>query len=364
MSANFLPERARPEPVAFAQPRCGRSRGMDTNDSGNVAPPSAPDVTTRCFGYPKVASRRLKDAEVLALHGERRAQLVHLFALLALPVAAPTALVMLAMLLGLSATLAVMLGTGGFLFATGIAILQARDGMRRRSWTAKDLAAEIVFTFAGPYNDADPAARFVLQDGPSDVSQEQPNAVEFELLAASGRLWSVNGERRTDCIRLPAARVANLPGHAQIAAQWVRPIPYEMPDMQRVHAGTRPLSSAELAELRRHSRQAWRTALVSRGFWILLATVWLSRWILGEKTNALLTVAVVAAAMAALRVVKGVRTSRVLRLDVDVGVVEIFRFESEPEGLSPPVELLPVSRIPWSEAGVPTAWRSAGSHDS
>lgn len=315
------------------------------------------------MGYPHVASRRLDVMEGAQLERERRRQLLEVAAVSLAPLLLPVLLGITAAAVGIRADVAAVIGAACFVFGTAAALLRARDLVVRRRWTAKDIARGLVLEFARP--DAMDSNSPLVSTSPSaaweaspDPREEPPITVRFEILAQSGRLWTSDGQRVRGYQRLPVARVVELPRHAQIAAQWVRPVPLAMPEAQRLHAGTRPLSNQELVELRRHERRAWRSRVLPIGIWVAFVCLAIGNAVIDHVTNFQSFAAAVLGLAFILRLVQNLRLAWGFHRDVEVGLVEIYRIESDPETLSPALELLPVSRIPWSEGGVPAIWRS------
>jgi hypothetical protein len=200
----------------------------------------------------------------------------------------------------------------------------------------------------------------------SECYETATATTHFEILAGSGRIWSKNGQRVGGTDIRTVTLVAGVPAFAGIASQWLEPAGNVAGSPLDV--GSRELSTAERAELRAHAAATWRRPLLwtvplslwywplqifivlsgrgLEGFWSKLHFAWLAWITIGADVA----------------YVYAVRRAIALNRDAREGRVMIGRIRDVyPEGdrvSDFEFELLPVSRIYWTEQQRPADWRT------
>jgi hypothetical protein len=157
---------------------------------------------------------------------------------------------------------------------------------------------------------------------------------------------------------IPPSLTAFAPEHAQMAANFVKPLD----DEGRVFCHERALSKAELTELAGYTPRfdvAEITLLI-----MLLATAVAGVWLAVSAHPLHLGWSIAAVAGIAWRgrtLLPFLRRRFLITRDIHDARVMIVRFrrgeDVDEQTLSPAYEVLPNSRLEWSEAGMPSRWR-------
>lgn len=176
-----------------------------------------------------------------------------------------------------------------------------------------------------------------------------------EVLAHSHVVWTRHGLPLEPPVVAHGTATALLPDHAAMAANFVRP--YE--DGADVLFHQRALTVEELKELESYApRPAFAViALASIGLAGAFATFGLA---LTGRLVSLLPTAVfaVAAAWAGRAAWRAYRNRKVIAADVEAGCVVIARRQEATGELGRAQEILPFSRIIWTEGGETAPWRT------
>ncbi len=313
------------------------------------------------MGVAAASLRPLGEAERAELEGERRA-LGRRAALLAVatPLLFVVGLFLCGLLtfqlpsearpLGLLALLLMFVGDAAL-------ALRAVDAMRRRRRIRADLARGEVASFEGHTRAAvNERTRMLLaREGfPVDGAL----GVVFEALCGTGRLWTVGGARSRSWVLLPFQTPAAVPAHASVAANWVKPVASQ--GSATLLARSRPLSTDERTEIaalqRRTLRRNARPILAGLFGVALLAPSALR----GEGSLRPVAIAVCAFIVMSLgrTIARDFRLARALLRDSTNGVVHVLRTRvADDAEMSAPTEVLPLSRVAWTQAGEPSPWR-------
>lgn len=239
------------------------------------------------------------------------------------------------------------------LFVAGLAIafviLQSRDNLRAARAMRASLKTGRVQQFGKA--EAPPLAfEEWSEDDESGEDEVEEPTTSIEILAAGGLLWRVNGRPPFRYRPVETTAVPNPPDFAATAAEWMQP--WTDPHGTTTWWNERDLSTAERAELRRHTRRAalpyiflpFLTAYVGIGYFAgdLRESLFTSLWMLAFV------------GWADYRAVRALPHALRVRRDAKLGKVAIFRAEAEH---GPVTEFLPFSRLVWTQDGHPAAWR-------
>jgi hypothetical protein len=341
-------------------------------------------LTEWCAGLPLTAQRSLSDAEREALRAESgRLRRSGCLSLPLVPVC------FLAMLLALAVSDSAERPGAAFLAATllmltAVALLAnyVRDCLRRGRLLRGDLREGYVKHFEGVLDESVLSWTIILSGGrivhprgpgpPLDptlalllrLGLMRPDTTEtqwVEALPVSGRVWRVNGQKPRAWITAVWSEVAETPGYAAAASAWL--VPVSRSPEGTVSAGQRALSPSESEELRRRIRDAWRrpllpALLLSLWFFPLLAGfLWERRLPPDWHRLSFLLLGFAALSADGVLLLSLQQASR-LRRDLETGVVSVVRVTNLASGsVEQDFEVLPTSRLVWTEAGRPAAWR-------
>ncbi len=313
--------------------------------------------TRWCQGFPELSTRELSDAEKRTLRRERTWRLLEMLSLPPAALLVPILVGTLLFWLLPDAHSLVVVPTTLFLFGAAFALLRVRDCFRRRRAIARDLKAGRVYAFGGATTLAASQAAIALlrQSG-----APQSTSIEFETLAGSGRLWTVQGEPPRRYVLLEYATPADVPEHARIAAEWVRPVVSGALPANALHMNTRMLTESELEELNQHARRAVIKLFQRSLIVVVLGALSVRAWVvLGARANIIVIGFLVFLVSLLGRWREVLKFALLLRRDRLHGQVCIVRVAAAADGsLSPPTEHLPASKLLWSEDGRPARWRS------
>ena len=216
-----------------------------------------------------------------------------------------------------------------------------------------DVRAGVIIRCEGTLDDLLVSRAHLLGEPPSMVriSGNRDERVTIEVLPLSRRLWSCDGRRASHTVVVPKSSTAPPPEHAEMAANFVRPVNAEFAMHQRT------LTRAEIAELEGYApavdpaRYVLAALLLGgavSGFWLAVQ----------HRTDSLLLAGgfSIGAFLAIARLIRDAFRRRKISRDVSTGAVLIVRARKSEE-LGEAHEYLPHSGILWSTAGVPAAWR-------
>lgn len=329
------------------------------------------DTMISCLDLPFIGSRLLTSNEAERLTREVQALTVRVwFSYFALLFIGFTLLVIIGNNWHLPA-MAVAAAT----FALASAILFLNSLLRQWNYARRTLVADLkrgqAFTFSG-----------IVREGETEQSTKEQLArarvmawsteQTLDVLPASGRIIETNGQAAQAPAFARVVEVARTPEIAAIAAQWVEPI--SASDGSQVGLGHRELSRAERAEVaqclrRARSRLIWPEGVSS--LWLTTLAV-VAVWQLADGNGASLFrlfFYVIIAGMVDVSWATRLMLAARLAKDIGDGHVVIFKFpHGEPrrigaktvlphEGAEVISEVLPFSKLPWTQNQHPAAWR-------
>lgn len=256
-----------------------------------------------------------------------------------------------AMVLALVGAIALEGATSRLTALTGIltalspaaALVIMRDAWRRRDGLLKDLKTGEIWIFARPEGQTGGPFR------------------RLEILPASQATWLVDGERPRKWTAAETSEVANTPEYAATAAQWVEPA--DPGDEASPRFNHREMSGAEREEISRHlHRLRWSSVPVAA-----LMTLYAALRIIGAAVTQTVPaptflIWLMATVFVDWNLYKRWLVGSRLTRDLGAGRIVIARMPMKDEGqgeLSAPVEVLPQSRLVWTDSGQPAAWRVA-----
>lgn len=349
---------------------------MNSADTNRMSP-----TREWCWGLPLVATRSLAPQERVELEEERRAQhggcwgwgcgfpLILIGAVLGAVFISETFATFFKTQrgtdLGAVLTFALILLT---VLAPAYALLRAKDLDKWGTGAFEDLRENRVSVYQG----TSPQAEAKLWgDGSSSPSspwkapQAQtgpPREHTLEVLSASRRVWTWEGQRVGKRLAALPAEIAEVPDSATRAAAWASPLPQTALREASENATRRDLSHAEREEVTRHAKKLWKRPLwpaIGLSAWIGIP---LSLHLLTHTPLKLEPMAYFIGAMALWcngNLVSFVVVSRRLSHDLQNGFVVAARFapdENEPNAPQS-VEVLPTSGIEWTRNGAAAPWR-------
>lgn len=228
---------------------------------------------------------------------------------------------------------------------------------RRRNAVAEDLQQRDVDCCAGRLRELQDARTFQILQRRGEVIESGPRH-EIELLPRSGFVVRVDGRTLSQPLLARVTSIAPTVPHAFRVA-----LP---PDLSAIASPTvqlerRSLTPAEREELDRRAqsmrRPPWTIYVAAPA--VLAALGW--QW---EHTTAEVPwLGLVAAAVyllggaAAFHYVHRMRTASRLRADAELRWLVTVTDRDAPEGAAPRLEMLPVSRLAWTEHARPAPWR-------
>jgi len=229
--------------------------------------------------------------------------------------------------------------------------------LRRRAELADDLRGGVVDRCAGRLRDLGDARTFRILLRRGDVLDAGPRH-EIELLPRSGFVLRVDGHSPSRPLLAPIASIAPGAPHALRVA-----LP---PDLSAIGSPTvelqrRGLTLAEREELLRHAttlrRPPWHLFISMPA--CLAVVSWQWQHALSERPwLGLMTIAVyLAAGASGLHFAQRRRTATRLRADESLRWLVTVTERDAPEGGVPHLEMLPVSRLAWTEHAQPAPWR-------
>ena len=255
----------------------------------------------------------------------------------------------------------VLAGIAVFLFCVpSVGWLRARDWRRWRRDALADLDANSVSV----YRDAVEKAVQKQEGDPDLLEKVAPSLREhsLEVLSASRRILTCDGERVSGHQMAPATKIAETPPAAARAAAWTTPLTPTALREEGEGLNRRDLSLGEREEIERYAGKMWKP--------LLWPAIGFSSWIGIPLTLHLVTqtptkpepMAYFVGAMAVWfnwNLARTVWLSRRLQRDAAGGTALVVRFlpdPAEPE-LPQSGEFLPLSGVEWTVDGQPSAWR-------
>lgn len=215
-----------------------------------------------------------------------------------------------------------------------LAILGTRDYVSRSRALRGDLADGVVRRFSDgtDWFEALPVSRRILAASAPGVAERWETAPEW-------------------------AKVADVPGTADLAREWLEPVADDL------RAGTRALTPEEQEEIRRYARRAWRRPLLPAVGLTLWLCMPLAAFLLGGRCDGILSIfqagwLAVMTVVADIALARGLRLSRRLSRDADAGMVGVLNADGGED--SAWAEVLPHAGLVWTEEGTPAPWRRAG----
>jgi len=225
--------------------------------------------TTWALGLPLESTRRLTDQELGALRNAVKHYRLNTFLLWLAYSLAWAAVIFIASRVDPNNSVAqsVLSAMAIPLFIIGLPtiILLTKDWLRRVRLLAGDVKNGHIHRFTGPITDDsadDPAYPKLAQHRLIPI-----NAI-VDVLAASGRIWNINGVTLRQWIEVYVADVAAVPQIGDTTIQWL-----PTPDTsENTRVGKRRLTDAEKEELTHHARHSWTPYLS----WVIGFSIWLS----------------------------------------------------------------------------------------
>ena len=218
-------------------------------------------------------------------------------------------------------------------------------------------AVPLVETTRGPFVESQHFGHAVIARANGEIVEAGPRH-EIELLPHSGFVVQVDGRPPRRPLLARVTSVAPTVPHAFRVA-----LP---PDLSAIASPTvqlerRSLTPAERDELGRRAnamrRPPWFVYVAAPA--VLAAAAW--QWNHAAAEQPWLGVAAIAVYLlggaAAFHYVQRVRTASRLRSDADLRWLVTVTERDAPEGAAPHLEMLPVSRLAWTEHARPAAWR-------
>lgn len=227
----------------------------------------------------------------------------------------------------------------------------------RRRELADDLQEAAVDRCAGRLRDLADARTFRILRRRGDV-RETGTGHEIELLPRSGFVLRVDGRPPSHPLLAPTTSVAPAAPHALRVA-----LPADLSAIASptVELQRRSLTPAEREEVLRHAaslrRPPWHIFLTVPA-WVAAGS-WQWQHALGEQPwlGLLTLTASLIAGASGLHVVQRHRTATRLRADERLRWLVTVTERDAPEGSPPHLEMLPVSRLAWTEHAEPAPWR-------
>ncbi|MGC8668381.1 MAG: hypothetical protein ACP5VE_09740 [Chthonomonadales bacterium] len=244
----------------------------------------------------------------------------------------------------------------------------ARTSIIRAAQLHRDAACGIAHLFQGPAADIATERLLRILTRQNLLTPASEDAQTIEVLPHSTFVWRVNGQAPKGWFLSPIVRLAEVPAFAALAAEWVQA--GEMGLGNRARSGMRDLSAAEIQEIHRHAGTMIARPLGPALLFTAasLTLLWIHNGRIPPALAGPFAWIVSIACLAVLILALSAATAFQYRRDASFGRVLILRYvlEKEPgetsaEQVSPPVEVLPFSRAPWTDDGRPARWRrSAG----
>ena len=229
--------------------------------------------------------------------------------------------------------------------------------VRRRGALALDLDDATVERCAGRLRALSDVRAFrVLRRRGEVVDAGQTH--EIDVLPRSGFVLRVDGRVPSRPVLASTVSVAPTVPHAMRVA-----LP---PDLSAIASSTvelqrRSLTPAELDELRRHATAMRRPPAYVFGLFPLALATALLQWfgLVPTSGGALMIAAAVylTAGAAGLHTVQRLRTAARLRADENLRWLVTVTERDAPSGAPPHLEMLPVSRLAWTDGAAPSPWR-------
>lgn len=280
-----------------------------------------------------------------------------------------------------------------FAFAAMAAyFLKANDYFKQSKALRRDLQTATIKRFVGPrsmYQDTS-QQNYTQAQQPGQAApvsdRPEPEFVEIEVLPLSHRLWLRDGQVVGGWEEAHWSEVATAPHFASMAAAWVEPLRAPSRSSQEPQIldsnqhGQRDLSAAEISELQRRARKAWL-----RPFWpAFFLTLWLCiplsiRLFTNEpiRNGPMAFLLLFFTGLAYYALLQGLVAAWSLRKDIEIGIAVILRVpvsilygfvsngtppaptpeDGTPQEANTVIEILPYSRLDWTENGKPAAWR-------
>ncbi len=228
---------------------------------------------------------------------------------------------------------------------------------RRRVALAEDLHARDVDRCAGRVRELAEARTFQILQRRGEIVEAGPRH-EIELLPRSGFVLQVDGRP----LRRPLlARVTSVAPTVPHALRVALPSDLYAIASPTVQLERRSLTPAERQELERRAagmrRPPWSLYVASPA--VLAAAAW--QWQHASAEVPWLGIAAIAAYLlggaTAFHYVQRLRTASRLRSDAELRWLVTVTDRNAPEGAAPHLEMLPVSRLAWTERARPASWR-------
>ncbi len=251
-----------------------------------------------------------------------------------------------------------------------IEIVFIRDCLIRSKGLKADLNVGIVRRFEGELKSIDPIDHTQAYLLTRSFLRPDLDAIqEIELLPATLRLYKVNGQKIRWWKAASVEQTALLPEIADIAAQWLEPVGESEEGV--LFAGKRALSQPELTELGIKQRRMWLKYAVPAILLTLLFFLGLSSW--DSKSNPLslsrkvrlAVIGVLALTNDVLFISSAVRAYKISQDKAQASIIIVRRplgpdekrSNDSAESEFRSYEFLPISRMLWTEEGLPANWR-------
>jgi hypothetical protein len=214
-------------------------------------------------------------------------------------------------------------------------------------------------------HDLDSGIVFVCEGTPEEATiAAHSDTLRIDVLPQSGLIVRWNGATLGEPRFAPCSTTAAPPPHAEMAANFVRPLD----EVENVFAHRRALSANEMTEL---DRYAPPVHVVDAALALVAFTSAALSYVLAMqgKITTLFPSAgfLVIGSYTASRTWQSWRARRFIAGDLDSAYVVILRVRDTDGQLSEPEEYLPVSRMLWTAGGAPARWRkqlSPSGHNS
>lgn len=228
---------------------------------------------------------------------------------------------------------------------------------RRRTALAEDLHARDVDRCAGRLRELAEARTFQILQRRGEIVEAGPRH-EIELLPRSGFVLQVDGRALS---RPLLARVTSVAPTVPHAFRVALPSDLSAIASPTVQLERRSLTPAEREELERRAngmrRPPWSLYVASPA--VLAAAAW--QWQHASAEVPWLGLTAIAVYLlggaAAFHYVQRLRTASRLRSDAELRWLVTVTDRDAPEGAAPHLEMLPVSRLAWTEHARPASWR-------
>ena len=171
---------------------------------------------------------------------------------------------------------------------------------------------------------------------------------DFEVLLASGLVWTYKGARQHTVTLLPHASTASVPEHARLAMNYVKPFD------EKVSVHQRPLSDGEVVELKNYAPDL---PLLRAGLGLVTIVAAVVALSTVPRYPAVIAASIAICLFITWRIGRGLAAVMRVRRDVLRDATEryvVIVRRTEDKQL---FEVLPHSHYVWTESGEPADWR-------